>query len=324
MSEKTHIEKIVSVFFEKDLPTDLILLAVWLAATIMTFYLPLVNSSPIKVMLTLPIVLIIPGYCFIAAIFPKKGDLGLIERIMLSIIVSIAFDFLMGLALYFTPWGIRFDPLVITLTFFTIIIIPVAYYRRNLLPIEEQLKIPFSDVVEIIGKGIFPADSSGVDRLLIVILILVIIVTIITTTYVIASPKEGERFTEFYILSDTQIANDYPHQIIPGINYPMFIGVGNQEHRNVTYTIETWMLRTEFDSMTNTSHIITMDPGEKLSIILVHNETRIIPYNLSIKETGYDRMEFLLFNESVPGFEVSGNNRINASYRDLHLWIDVR
>jgi hypothetical protein len=70
--------------------------------------------------------------------------------------------------------------------------------------------------------------------------------------------------------------------------------------------------------------MIAMDPGEGLALTLAHNETRIIPYNLSIKKTGYNRIEFLLFNESVPGLEVTGSDRINASYRDLHLEVTVR
>jgi hypothetical protein len=35
-------------------------------------------------------------------------------------------------------------------------------------------------------------------------------------------------------------------------------------------------------------------------------------------------VEFLLFNEGGPGLDVTGSDRINASYRDLHLWITVR
>ncbi len=66
-----------------------------------------------------------------------------------------------------------------------------------------------------------------------------------------------------------------------------------------------------------------MDPHDHLSFTLAHNETTIIPYNLSIKKTGFDRLEFLLFNENVPGFEVTGSDRINASYRNLHLWVTV-
>jgi hypothetical protein len=63
-----------------------------------------------------------------------------------------------------------------------------------------------------------------------------------------------------------------------------------------------------------------MDPNDRLTFTLAHNETRTIPYNLSVKRTGYDRAEFLLFNEIVPNFNVAGSDRINASYRNLHLW----
>jgi uncharacterized membrane protein len=140
---------------------------------------------------------------------------------------------------------------------------------------------------------------------------------------VIAVPKQGERFTEFFLLGENMTAAGYPDQILPEINYPLFIGIGNQEHRNVTYALETWYLRTESDTVTNTSRIIAMDPGERSAVTLAHNETRIVPYTLSVSQPGYDRVEFLLFNESVPGPDVTGSDRINASYRDLHLWITV-
>jgi uncharacterized membrane protein len=200
----------------------------------------------------------------------------------------------------------------------------VAYYRRALLPFEERFRIPFSAMVGEIRETYLPQPGeSRVDRLLSVVLSLFILIALITTIYVIANPKEGERFTEFYVLGEKQMANDYPDTIIAGQNYPMYIGVGNQENRDMTYTIETWLLRTEFDTVTNTSHIIAMDPNDRLSLTLAYNATMIIPYNLSFKKTGYDRVEFLLFNESVPGLEVTGSDRINASYRDLHLWVTV-
>jgi len=104
----------------------------------------------------------------------------------------------------------------------------------------------------------------------------------------------------------------------------MYIGVGNYEYRNITYTIETWILNTEFDRGTNTTSVIAMDPIDRLSLSLGHNETTIIPYNLSAMKKGYNRVEFLLFNESVPGPEVRGSDRINASYRNSHLWVEVR
>jgi uncharacterized membrane protein len=140
---------------------------------------------------------------------------------------------------------------------------------------------------------------------------------------VIIFPQDGERFTEFFILGENRTAANYPDVIRPGQNYPMYVGIVNHEYRDTSYTIETWLLRTEFDNVTNTSHIIAMDPSDRLSFTLANNETKIIPYNLSVRKTGYDRVEFLLFNESIPGLEVTGKDRINASYRYLHLWETV-
>ena len=324
LSEKKRIQKIYSAFFEQGFPADLALVTVWLVASIAAIYLPLLSETPIRIVLALPSVLFIPGYCFIAALFPKDGDIGLIERIMLSFGLSIAVVSLVGLGLNFTPWGIRLDPIVISLSLITCVMILVAYYQRALLPEKERFMIPFFAIAGRIRQELLPPRENGVDRLLSIVLTLVMLIAIITTVYAIVAPKEGgERFTEFYILGDKQIATDYPEQTIAGQNYPMYVGVGNHENRNMTYTIETWLLRTDFDHVTNTSHIKAMDPNDRLSLTLAHNETKIIQYNLSVKKTGYDRVEFLLFNESVPGLDVTGSDRINASYRDLHLWVTV-
>jgi hypothetical protein len=66
-----------------------------------------------------------------------------------------------------------------------------------------------------------------------------------------------------------------------------------------------------------------MDPLDRKSLTLAHNETITIPYNLSLNKTGYNRVEFLLFNETLPKPEVTGSDRINASYRDLYLRVTV-
>ena len=325
MPEKKTSGNIYSAFFKQDFPADLALAVVWLVAGIGAIYLPVLNETSIRIILEIPLVLFIPGYCLIAALFPKEGDLGLIERIMLSIGVSIAVVPLIGLGLNFTQWGIRLDPIVISLTFFTYVMILVAIYQRAILPVEKRFRIPFFAIAGRIRQEVIPPGERGVDRVLSVVLMLVMIAVVLGTVYVIVTPKEGgERFTEFYVLGEKQIAADYPDQIITGKDYPVYIGVGNYENRDMTYTIETWLLQTEFNNVTNISRIIAMDPNDHVSFTLAHNATTIIPYNLSFKKTGYDRVEFLLFNEGGPGLDVTGSDRINASYRDLHLWVTVR
>jgi uncharacterized membrane protein len=323
VSDEPLIEKIYSAFFEQAFPADLKVALLWLAADILAIFLPVLNESPVRIILTLPGILFLPGYCLIAALFPKGSDIDLIERIALSFGLSIAVVPLIGLGLNFTPWGIRLDPILVSLTIFTLVMILAAHYRRSLLPSEERFRVPFSEVSGALRSAISPEGGSRVDRILTVFLILAILIAVLSTVYVIVVPKEGERFTEFFILGEKQKAADYPDRISVGQNYPLYIGVGNHEYRNVTYTIETWGMVVESDDLTNTSRILAMDPIWRYSTTLAHNETVDIPYNLSVGKTGYNRIEFLLFNETVPGADVRSGDRINASYRSLHLWVTI-
>ena len=323
MPDEPLIEKLYTAFFERPFPADLKIAVVWLIISILAIYLPFLNESPVRVLLILPMILFWPGYCLIASLFPRESDIDLLERVALSFGLSIAVVPLIGLGLNFTPWGIRLEPVVVSLTLFTLAMIFIAHYRRALLPPGERFRIPFAESADTIRDAVFSHSGSRVDRILNVILILAILTAILTTVYVIAVPKQGERFTEFYILGENQKAADYPDRISVGETYPLYIGVGNHEYRTVGYTIETWGLVMEPDS-TNTSRILAMDPLWQHPLTLAHNETTLVPYDLSLTQEGYNRVEFLLFNETVPDPSVNGMDRINASYRDLHLWVTVR
>jgi uncharacterized membrane protein len=323
LSDKTLTEKIYAAFIEEAFPADLAVALLWLAASILVIF-PVKNESPLQVVLALPMILFLPGYCLIAALFCKEDDIDLIERIALSFGLSIAVVPLIGLGLNFTPWGIRLEPIVISLTLFTVAMILIAQYRRTLLLPGQRFRFPVSEIVNAVRNSLNPQEGSRVDRILMIVLIFSILFAVVTTIYVITVPKEGERFTEFFILGEQQKAADYPDQIIVGEQYPLYIGVGNHEYRPVTYTVRTFGMLMEFDNTTNTSRIISMDPLWQQSLTVAHNETATIPYNLSVEKSGYNRIEFLLFNDTVPGPDVSSGDLMNASYRDLHLWVNVR
>lgn len=323
MHEKTLIQKIQSAFLRQGFPYDLLLVVEWLAAAILAIYVPVLNETPVRVILALPVILFIPGYWIILALFPKEKDIDITERLVLSIGVSIAVVPLIGLGLNFTPWGIRLDPIVIALTVFTVGIMLVAHYLRARLPSEEQFRMPFIALADSVRREILPAGPNRRDRLLGAVLALAIIIALLTTIYIITVPREGEEFTEFFILDENRTATNYPRELLTGQNYPMYVSVGNHENRQITYTIETWMVFSDFDNITNSYRIKTMDPGYRLSLSLIPNQTAIIPYNLSVNKTEYNRVEFLLFDENVPGFETTAADRINASYRNLHMRIEV-
>ena len=97
----------------EKIPSDL-LAAIILALATLVFTLTPLSDLPVRVPLGLLMVLFVPGYTLIAALFPKIGDLDGIERTALSFGLSIAVVPLIGLGLNYTPWGIRLIPVVVS------------------------------------------------------------------------------------------------------------------------------------------------------------------------------------------------------------------
>jgi len=75
-------------------------------------------------------VLFIPGYVTVEALFPKGRELDTIERFALSVGLSLALVPLVGLLLNYTPWGIRLNPIVVSLTLLTVGLAVVALARE--------------------------------------------------------------------------------------------------------------------------------------------------------------------------------------------------
>lgn len=322
MSEDKPV--IVEALDPGAVPKDLAAIAIWTAATVLCVYLPVLNASVLRVVFGLPMVLFIPGYALISALFPAKDDLDGIERVALSFGLSIAVVPLIGLGLNYTPWGIRLDPILTALVIFTFAMIAVAHWRRIALPSEKRFFVPFAEMAAEARSELFPEEQSRLDRALSIVLLISIIAAVATTVYVIVVPKEGEHFTEFYILGSGGKAADYPTDFFAGTNQSLIIGVGNHEYRNVTYTVEVLLTNQTFDTATNTSSVNAMERIGKFVLNIPHNTTVEEPYSFSIDRTDMNRLQFLLFNETVPADDVWGQDRINASYRDLHLWINVR
>jgi hypothetical protein len=82
-------------------------------------------------------VLWLPGYSFIKALFPTRvpikmstENLETVERIALSLGMSIALAPIVGLLLNYTPWGIRLTPIVLSLLSLTLVFATAALIRE--------------------------------------------------------------------------------------------------------------------------------------------------------------------------------------------------
>jgi uncharacterized membrane protein len=324
MNQTNFFDTILQAFNPKTFPADLLVVYAWTVLAAVTIYLPVLNESIIRVIFALPMVLFFPGYALIAALFPQKSDLDGIERLALSFGLSIAVAPLIGLALNYTPFGIRLDPIVVSLSVFTVIMALIAQYRRSVVSEEEQFVVPFRQIFHSAGEEFFPEEGTRVDRVLSIILLCAIIGAVATTIYVIAVPKEGEKFTEFYILGAEGKAADYPTDIRIGSPESIIIGIGNHEYRNVTYWVDILLIDQLFDPVTNTSEILAMQELSRFPVTLQHNSTYQEMHTFTVNDTEFNQLKFLLYSDEPPSPGTDAAVRINQSYRDLHLWITVR
>jgi len=93
----------------------------------------LVTTSPaIRVAVGLPFALVLPGYAMVAALFPRRA-LGIPERLVFSIGLSLAVAVLGGLVLNGTAWGLRVESWAAWLCATTCLasVVAIRQRRRN-------------------------------------------------------------------------------------------------------------------------------------------------------------------------------------------------
>ena len=300
------------------IPLDLMIIILWLVGVVLSIFLPSLNVTQARIFFTLPFMLFIPGYVLLAFIFPERSRIDLAERVALSIGLSVAINFGIGYALNFSPWGIGFGSVFSVLFTCIVILLILAYARRMTLPLDQRFVIPFHfwRVRKTLPK------KSEFEHIFSWVFIFLVLAGCIAVILIIVFPATGERYTEFFILDRNRTASDYTTYIPAGTVSPMYIGVGNHEHQNLTYTIEIYQDQFEHNELLNASFIVRMDERGRFSVAVPEDETVLIPYNLSLTGSMYNRVDFLLFSQIVPDANITGMDRINASHRHLFLWLN--
>jgi uncharacterized membrane protein len=92
------------------------------------------GGSAVSLVLGLIFALFSPGYSLVAAVFPKRDDLDVAQRLALSFGLSIVVVPLAGVFFNYTRWGISLYSMLLSLLAFIIAASAVAWYRRRRLP----------------------------------------------------------------------------------------------------------------------------------------------------------------------------------------------
>ena len=115
------------------------IIAVALVTTLTVFTIPqdLYPLAYVRNVLGVIFVLFLPGYAFVKAVFQKKvpfktssESFDNIERLVLSIALSIALTPMVGLILYYTPAGISLTPITLSLLVLTAVFATAAIARE--------------------------------------------------------------------------------------------------------------------------------------------------------------------------------------------------
>lgn len=292
------------------------LLVVNIAALLLVAVIALIPSSLSNVprlVLGLPFALFFPGYTLVAALFPGRETLSGTWRLGLSAGLSLAVVPLIGLVLNYTPWGITLHPVLVSVTFFIMGTSIIAFYRRLRLPPDERFS-PRLPLPSPLGGG------RALDRALGVLLALSVVAAVGSLAYVVATPTEGERFTELSVLGRDGTADCYPAEFVlegqavalvgyecsgQAVQYVeeqvgwVTLGIRNQEQQAVEYRVEI---------------AIDGEPVAEVSpILLGHGEEWQQEVGFAPTRAGPgQKVEFLLYEGTA-----------TEASLEVHLWIDA-
>ncbi len=333
-------QEIVRIVFPRSvrtLPADIKLIFVYLSVMCLAILLPGIRETPIRAGLGLPFVLFVPGYLFIAALFPEEtadtGDdtdasqsgIDGIERVALSFGMSIAIVPLIGLVLNFTPFGIRLAPIMVSILLFCVVTAVVAANRRQALPEEERFSIDFWAYYEQIVDELYYPESQA-DKVLNILLVVSVLLAVGSVGYAVAVPKQGESFSELYLLTENPdgelVADNYPQELTTGEPATLTLGIGNNEHQQTSYTAVVTLQQVTLINESANETRVRVDSQERLQtyeVELPHNETRHITHEITADTPGdQQRLTYLLYKNSPPANPTTEN-----AYREVHLWVNV-
>lgn len=355
----------------RQLPADLVAVVGWTIATVVVATVPVLRETPLRILFGVPVLIFVPGYVFVALLFPEDGDpptvddesdpLGTdassdatvldtiafwrddseqqsvdgesadpfavdqrrgidgIERAALSFGLSIAIVPSIGLVLDVTPLGIRLVPFLIALGLFTVGCAVGAALRRQSLSPDERYVVPYRRWLGIARTEVFQSSTST-DVALNLLLAASLLFAVGSVGYVVMIPSDSERFTEFYLLTqggDDLVASDYPEQLTEGEEASVVVGIENNEHESVDYTVVTQLQRVEV--VDNETNVLERRELDRLHLTLSHDETWRHEHGVEPSTTGERlRLQYLLYRGDAPAEPTREN-----AYRRVHLWVTV-
>jgi uncharacterized membrane protein len=269
---------------------------IWLATAgmmVLSHLEPIGILAAIRLLLALPVLFFFPGYALSVALFARRGQLGWIERLGLSIVFSLAMTVFCGLALYATNIAIDRFSLLIALALLSALWSIASVARRIALPSDEVFIPPFALLAGRQARAI-----GGRSRFTLAAIITLVALNFSAVAYALLAAGPAEYYTEFSALNPESGKSDIQAALAERDHYGLTVTVGNRENRTRSYE-----LRISGDNgYTASIPIAMLDPGASWK-----REVQI-PLHLS-QPLGHVQLD--LFADHEPA----------KPYRELHIWV---
>ena len=267
--------------------------------------------------LALPLVLFMPGYVLLAALFPisvssRRTGIDWIERVVFSIGLSVAVAPLLGLLINSTPYGIRFVSIVTAITLWTCAVGAIAYWRRMGVSPENRLSLT---IVLTLPSW---EGSSPLDKSLTIALTASVIVAGGTFAYVVLFSHSPEPFTEFFILGPDGNASGYPTVLNVSQAGTVIVGIANHETTTIDFTIRIDLVGVRIirdpTSGLNETFDVNRSTLAIINVTLSNGQNWTQPYIFRIDVVGLWKAEFSLFR----------TGDLLHTFRQLHFFVTVQ
>ena len=318
------------------LPVDIVLVVVSTLAIDVLLGVEFAPVTPYGLIVGAPLVFVLPGYAFVAALFPARASrvdaldvsvapglrsrlrqrgVDATERVALSLGAGFVILPVVGLALSVRPDGFSTLSVVGALSGFVFVAAAVAVVRRARLPAERRFSVSLRASAAAVTSGL--AGATLPETAVNVALALSVVVAGVAFGYVVAAPQPTGHYSDFSVLTESSdgdlVTAGYP-ETLDGDAPALVVRVENREGETRTYTVVAQLQRVAADGTVTerrrlTAFERTLGPGETWT-------TRHRP---DPSTTGTDlRLTYLLYRGDPP----STPTRQNA-YREAHLWVDA-
>ncbi|MFO7927755.1 DUF1616 domain-containing protein [Natronomonas sp.] len=281
----------------------------------------------VRIGLGIVFVLFAPGYAFVSLLLPARTtseygrpwQLTTVERLLLAVGLSGVIVPLLGYAHHYTAGRIDGTSMVLSVGSVTLVLTALAWGRRRL--VTRQFGVDPSGTIDRVRQFLVVPQRRR-ETVLNAVIVLGIVVAAATIGVTAATNGNGERYTEFYLLSgdpatETAIADGYPVEVASGGSAEVVVGIANHEREPIAYTVVVQLQR--IDRTGDDPAVTERVELDTFEVAVESGETEERSHAIEPTLEGESlRVTYLLYTETPPE-EPSAEN----AYRSTHAWIDV-